>query len=93
MSWIAPLILQLALSLVWVLPTCALAESAEGRSAAPLQEDAELQDRIRWFQRLSPGEREQLRGHYREFQQMPQEQQQHMRERVKRWRELSPHKR
>ena len=93
MSRLAPLVLALALGLVWVLPTSALAQRSEGGSAAPEQLNAELQERIRWWQRLSPEERKALRNRYQQFQQMRPGQQQQMRDRVKRWRQLPTHER
>ena len=88
MRRLAPLILSLGL--VGSMPTSAPAQSPEAGSPPPAQQDAELQERIRWWQRLSPDEKKAMRERYQQFQKMPTGQQQQMRERVKRWRGLSP---
>ncbi len=91
MSRLAPL--MLVLGLVWVLPTFALAQRSETGSAAREPLDAQLQERIRWWQQLSSEEREALRGRHQQFQEMRPEQQEMIRDRMQRWRELRPHER
>jgi len=93
MSWTAALVLSCALSFASALPISAWAETPESDAPPSVRSDAELEDRIRWWQQLSPREREELRGRYQEFRELPQEQQQRMRNRVKRWRQLSPRQR